>query len=295
MGDSGQVPVIYIAGSSHSGSTLLDLVLGSHSKIESLGEAKKIPQVLAKLRDLSGEPPVCSCHETIKRCVFWNSVLRLDDENFPERDDITKQLFADLGLARRALAFRGRKVLLDSSKNLGRLGFLTNDSGFKVNCVHLTRDPRAVAFSAVRKIEKKTGSLNSKARWGLLTKHAFDWASLNRKIQGRYRLKKSVNYLSVRYEDFVMAPESTLARVLSPIGLEFEASQIQFREFSHHNIEGNRLRLQGNSEIRFDSSYLNGLTSTEWWTMSIILLPILGSLGYSFSRKGSNFLPNEHQ
>ena len=284
MGDSCKVPVIYIAGSSHSGSTLLDLVLGSHSKIESLGEAKKIPQVLAKFRDSSVGPPVCSCHEPINQCAFWNSVLQLDDETFVEREEVTREPAADLALARRALAFRGRDVLLDSSKNLGRLRFLHDAPEFDVTCVHLTRDPRAVAFSAIRKIEK-TGPLDSKRRWRLLSKHAFDWASLNRKIRGRYLSKKSISYLRLRYEDFVLTPELTLPKVLAPLGLEFEPGQMQFRNFTHHNIEGNRLRLQGGSEIRFDASYLSGLTSIEWRTISFILLTTLCGFGYPFSRK----------
>ncbi len=295
MRDSSKVPVVYVAGSSHSGSTLLDLVLGSHSKIESLGEAKKIPQVLEKLRDPSGETPLCSCHEPINRCGFWSAVLKLDDGTFAEREEITQKPDADLGLARRALAFRGRKVLLDSSKNLGRLRYLSLALEFDVTCLHLTRDPRAVAFSAVRKIEKKTGPLDPVSRWRLLAKHAIDWASLNRKIRSRYRLKKSLTYLALRYEDFVIAPESTLAKILNPIGLEFEAAQMQFRNFTHHNIEGNRLRLQGGSEIRFDSSYLNGLTSMEWWAISLILLPTLGGFGYSFSRKQPTLEPNDRE
>jgi hypothetical protein len=295
MGDSSSLPVVYIAGSSHSGSTLLDLVLGSHSKIESLGEAKKIPQVLAKIRDPSGETPLCSCREPINSCGFWSAVLRLDEGTFTEREEITKQPAADLGLARRALAFRAREVLLDSSKNLGRLRFLSCVPEFDVTCLHLTRDPRAVAFSAVRKIEKKTGPLDPKSRWRLLTKHAFDWSSLNRKIRNRYHSKKSVTYLALRYEDFVMAPESTLAKVLPSIGLKFEAAQMQFRNFTHHNIEGNRLRLQGGCEIRFDSSYLNGLTSAEWWTISLVLLPRLGRFGYSFSRRQPTLEPNDRE
>ena len=40
-----KIPVIYVVGNGHSGSTLLDLMLGSHSKIESVGELKKLPQI----------------------------------------------------------------------------------------------------------------------------------------------------------------------------------------------------------------------------------------------------------
>ena len=83
----------------------------------------------------------------------------------------------------------------------------------------------------------------------------------------------------------MLTPELTLPKVLALLGLEFEPGQMQFRNFTHHNIEGNRLRLQGGSEIRFDASYLIGLTSIEWRTISFILLPTLRGFGYPFSRK----------
>lgn len=33
-----EIRVIYVTGKGHSGSTLLDLILGNHSQIESVGE-----------------------------------------------------------------------------------------------------------------------------------------------------------------------------------------------------------------------------------------------------------------
>jgi hypothetical protein len=286
MRDSAKIPLLYIAGSSHSGSTLLDFVLGSHSRIESLGEAKKIPQILEKIRARIGAPPICSCHVPIPECSFWKFALRLGDESFPEREAITTELSADLGLARRALGFRGREVLLDSSKNLGRLGFLSACPEFLITCVHLTRDPRAVAFSAVRKMEKKTASLDSRTRWRILIKQATDWAKLNRKIRARYHSKRSVSYLALRYEDFVSAPRDAVSRVLNSMGLQFEPAQLRFRDFSHHNIEGNRLRLERGSEIHFDAGYLNEMSTGEWLALSFLLLPSLVGFGYSLRRRG---------
>jgi hypothetical protein len=282
MSDPRLIPLVYIAGSSHSGSTLLDLLLGSHSKVESLGEAKKIPQVMQKIR--SGDSPVCSCLERIDDCPFWRAALCFDAPYFPERERITFEHGADLAMARRALAFRGREVLLDSSKILGRLGFLTREPAFRLVCVHLIRDPRAVAFSALRKNEKKFGSFSSGGRLRLLMRHAQDWSRLNLKIRNRFGSGKSVEYLPLRYEDFVRDPVMALKKILTCVGLEFESSQMTFRDAVHHNVEGNRLRFQSGCEIRFDSSYLEGLEWKEWLGATMPTLPALHCFGYKFGR-----------
>lgn len=284
MTEMPRVNLLYVAGSSHSGSTLIDLILGSHSEIESLGEAKKIPKILSTLKTGSQPRPICSCHTSIEDCEFWQSALQLENPNFLERERITFDSSVDLAMARRALDFCKKSVLLDSSKNLGRLAFLFREKGFSTTCLHLTRDPRAVAFSAIRKIERATGSAE-KNRIRFLCKHALEWSALNQKIQRRYRKKRDISYFHLRYEDFVFQPEISLAAVLKALKLEFEPSQMRFRDFKHHNIEGNRLRLHSGSDIRFDSSYLENLSALEWIAMTLLLLPMLSCFGYSFSRK----------
>ena len=275
------VNLLYIAGSSHSGSTLIDLILGSHTQIESLGEAKKIPKILGALQSGFLPKPVCSCHAPIVDCDFWKSSLLFETLDSSQRERITFDSSADLAMARRSLAFRNKSVLLDSSKNLGRLGFLAREAGFSITCLHLTRDPRAVAFSAIRKTER-SGPVKNRMRF--LCKHTLDWSALNRKIRRRYRKNAELSYLHLRYEDFVFQPESSLSKVLQLLDLEFEPAQVRFRDFAHHNIEGNRLRLQSGSDIKFDSSYLKELTKFEWLTTSILLLPTLSRFGYGFSR-----------
>lgn len=281
MPDTQRIPLVYIAGSSHSGSTLIDLVLGSHTRIESLGEAKKIPKILCNLQTGFQPKPVCSCHAPIVDCDFWKSALQFQTRDSSQRERIAFDSSADLAMARRALGFRNKSVILDSSKNLGRLGFLDGEAGFSTTCLHLTRDPRAVAFSAIRKTER---SGQAKNRIRFLCKHAWDWSALNRKIRHRYRKKSGLFYLHLRYEDFVFQPEASLSKVLQILGLEFEPAQVRFRDFTHHNIEGNRLRLQSGSDIKFDSAYLKELTPAEWLTSSLLLLPTLSRFGYGFSR-----------
>src|SRR5688500_770153 len=60
--------VIYITGAARSGSTVMDIVLGNHPEIVSVGELKN----LVKSGWARGE--YCSCGERAIGCPFWTAV-----------------------------------------------------------------------------------------------------------------------------------------------------------------------------------------------------------------------------
>ena len=62
------ITVIYIAGAGHSGSTLLDLLLGSVPGVLSMGEVNTIWSRAAARRDH------CSCGELLDDCTLWGAV-----------------------------------------------------------------------------------------------------------------------------------------------------------------------------------------------------------------------------
>lgn len=65
--------LVFIISSSHSGSTLLNLLLGSCDNISSIGEIKRLHNYLeedSKLNNLD-----CTCGVAINNCNFWNQVL----------------------------------------------------------------------------------------------------------------------------------------------------------------------------------------------------------------------------
>src|SRR5688572_22169017 len=66
----------YISAASHSGSTLLAMLLGSHSEVCTVGEIKA-----NKLGD--PERYRCSCGELIRKCSFWTTVsARMAEKGF---------------------------------------------------------------------------------------------------------------------------------------------------------------------------------------------------------------------
>lgn len=62
--------IVHIVGSGHSGSTLLDMLLGGHSKVSSLGEAYFLHFNVRNVR----EKDVCTCGEHVAECPFWMKV-----------------------------------------------------------------------------------------------------------------------------------------------------------------------------------------------------------------------------
>src|SRR6185503_4540845 len=73
--------VIYIAGTSHSGSTLLDLMLNAHPAIFASGELLKLNRQL-KIKDArKGTHAPCSCGApSLWECPFWSAVDRRTTE-----------------------------------------------------------------------------------------------------------------------------------------------------------------------------------------------------------------------
>lgn len=70
--------LIYIVSTKHSGSTLLDLVIGSIPEVFSAGEALYLPYQLLRTRDSNGlpdQPYICSCLKSFKECKVWQGVI----------------------------------------------------------------------------------------------------------------------------------------------------------------------------------------------------------------------------
>jgi hypothetical protein len=64
---------IYIVGRGHSGSTLLELLLGGHHDLVSVGELQKLSLQIAR-RD-KPYPGLCSCGRRPYDCDRWRAVI----------------------------------------------------------------------------------------------------------------------------------------------------------------------------------------------------------------------------
>ena len=73
--------LILIASAGHSGSTLLDLLIGNHPSVASAGEMNRLT--------LHAPDRVCACGETVTRCWYWNQV-RVDISKRRNRGDLIR-------------------------------------------------------------------------------------------------------------------------------------------------------------------------------------------------------------
>ena len=110
--------LIYITGNGHSGTTLLDMLIGSHSECITLGE----------IHQLTLKEGVCACGAiNYKECSFWRDIdLRLQADGGPElselhvdslhQDEFRRSNHALLGALQEKTKARW---FVDSSKKMG--------------------------------------------------------------------------------------------------------------------------------------------------------------------------------
>jgi hypothetical protein len=270
--------MIYILSLGHSGSTLLDLFLGSHSHIESGGEVRWYYDFMSANSVRSDEARVCTCGVNVANCYYWESVRNKVSDVYGKREidlrstELTEFEDYNYQALEAMLQVSKKQVFCDSSKDWSRLQNLLRSELFDVHVVHLVRDGRAVAYSNKK---KGHGYLNSLRTWQKLN------------LQYFLELESSTNvgYTCVRYEDLVNQPQRNISKILEAVGLGFEERQLQFWEFDHHNLSGNRMRIKGSQPIKRDTAYLDELSNIEWFLGSTLAFSGLRQFGYSMWRK----------
>jgi len=187
ISDINLTQLAYILAASHSGSTLLSMLLGSHPQIATVGEIKLSASAMGDIDCYR-----CSCGELIRKCNFWQKVkesMARQGYDFDIADAGTDYRKVDSRYARLVLGplHRGRllesirdaalrisptwrrqlpeihrrnaalasavseitrtEVVVDSSKTALRLKYLLRNPELDVKVIRLIRDGRAVALT----------------------------------------------------------------------------------------------------------------------------------------------------
>jgi hypothetical protein len=247
-----KVTVGYIAGSGHSGSTLIDLLLGSQPRIASFGELKKLDDVVSG-KASNGS---CTCGAAIADCQIWGPVLTaIAERGFRTHSvDPKYQDFLEMNatLLEALSKVSSRNILVDSSKSLNRLrGLLKLDrTKFETRILHVVRDGRAVGYSNARKGRD-------------LKEFVAKWAETNRAISKV--VTRDVPYLLVRYEDLVIAPSDTVRQMAAFLGASLDRTvSLDWAARTKHNVGGNRMRRKDTSAIRYDNEYVREISDEDW-------------------------------
>ena len=133
--------LVYIGGYGHSGSTLLEYLLAASPKTVACGEVASV----LRDRDRKGK---CTCRRPINECPVWGPL-------FASPDTLDGMSHEDLSRALLAQDRGAHAILINSTKTAWRSAAvpfrLAGALGGDFTLVHLVRDPRAVAWSGVKK------------------------------------------------------------------------------------------------------------------------------------------------
>ncbi len=228
------VKVVYIAGMGRSGTTLLGSLLGQLDGFFFGGEFRHLGARIAQHGS-------CGCGEDVAACPPWQAILSsafpgTDGAPDPSPLQIETSDAGVRGMVGQRLAARGllpdpprlvrsraafgavlraipevtgsrRRRLLQ----VARFGALLEAAGrVESTVVHLVRDPRAVAHSRQRRIERRGVALKPGP-----TGFALVYDSSNTVVElawGRDR------YIRLRYEDLVRSPAATVEQIAALVG-----------------------------------------------------------------------------
>ncbi|MBD3311255.1 MAG: hypothetical protein GF349_02005 [Candidatus Magasanikbacteria bacterium] len=273
--------IVFILGSGHCGSTLLDLILDCHSKIIGVGEFENV-----------GKEKLCSCGRDFEECELWKNILKhrdlsklkifrtkkdflLNKNNFyyykkeMRSVDLNSYITENENMFDQVLGFFDQKkdFIVDSSKNVDRFELLFKSNYIRPIILHVVRDGRAVTWSYFKKYKKAMP-------------YMWKWFAQNFKI---YYLKKrnKADYVFVRYENLAKNPKKEIERILNSLGLVYEENMLNFRNFTHHQAGGNRMRLSGTNEIKEDVSWKKNLPMKYRLLFNILF----GWLNFYYARK----------
>lgn len=269
--------IIYIAGYSRSGSTILDILLSSHHAIFGTGE-------LVYLFDdwLTGTR-TCTCGEVYKNCSFWQGlelpqgisleqaveiirqvesrkhVTALEEGTIPA-DTIQKYTLIQSALYNHIAISSGKGIIVDSSKTsrdmAGRFYALHKHTDLDVYVIHLVKNGLSVVESFVKKGSNWALEGHKKADRFIAARSSVGWLLANA-IAQRLGRKMPVNhFIQIKYEDLVSKPETVLHKLGQFLQMDLSEiiTRIQKETPLHpqHNVGGNRLRLA--EEVKFRKS-----------------------------------------
>jgi len=238
--------IIYISGLGHSGSTLLDMVLGVNEKAIGLGEIMPFLRRKDHIVDLKS---TCSCGKLGYDCEFWQNAEKVIENSKDETEayiKLAEYFFEKYG---------NDTILIDSSKNSYKYLEEINKK-YDLKVIYLTRDYRSWVFSRF---------VNN---GGLPIIWAYRWFFENLKIINQLK-KMNVSTINVGYEELSLYPDNVLPKLCKKLDIEYNDKMLYPNLTKSHIINGNLLRADAEKKqsIKYDGRWLT--------SFQINFLPVL--------------------
>ncbi|MEM9906888.1 MAG: sulfotransferase [Cyanobacteria bacterium P01_D01_bin.44] len=248
----------------HSGSTLMNLLLGTHPDFVSLGEVMH-----SFMYELKNPEAQCSCGEPASTCVFWGKVLhQVSAESQLDIPTGYQAIFETF----QAVYPSPKKQFADSSKSLEVIKLLDSTLQRPLKVVFVIRDVRSYTISQIDNLSRKFSSFNTKdkiLRNSLIRSRFYfylDWYYRNLRIRS-FLERENIPYIQVGYEEVCLRPDLLLGKIFRFLEVEKPAQSgkqqsAEPAQSESHIIRSNRMRLQkGKQTLSYDTRWL---TRNEW-------------------------------
>ncbi|MDA9981539.1 sulfotransferase [Gammaproteobacteria bacterium] len=253
--------VIYITSLAHSGSTLLNLLLGANEDTVAVGEVSQTLKALYKKNRFTRK---CSCGQLIPDCPLWgnvyNRMLGTGSLSYGEQFQI---------MLEEINRFYGENIaVIESSKAIDPLMKVNARHASKLSTIYLIRDVRGYVYAAYA---RQSGS-RATAKFAAV--EAFRWFRENRAIKIRLNAA-GIPFFQLGYEELCSQPAKMFNALTEFTGVYFDPGIPKPSLVNSHIWIGNRMRnnKQKMSGIHYDDSWARD----EWFKRQRwVMWPYLG-------------------
>lgn len=283
----------FITSAGHSGSTLLDMMLGSHPCCESIGELVHLPMDMAMNKQ-------CGCGHPMQKCGLWPVVMNrmgVDPRKDPyilnlgyalpmvgdkKRTSLLYRLttrsknaikYAELRLGIDwikkltpgfAIGIDNTLSIYDHVRDVTGKDVVVDSSKHYLRAVELyRRRPESTRIIVLVRdgrgvfysfLKRQYGRRFSMNAWREHYRRLY--ILLNKYVDPQHRIV-------LHYEDLVEDTQRTLDSLCKFIGLEYIDIMIGFRSLVHHNINGNDMKFLTSSELHMDVKWKKKLSISD--------------------------------
>ena len=302
---------LYVMSRPHSGSTILDILLGNTATVESVGQL---------VSDMGKLDNPCACGATIRACPFWREVrskveaagIGWDEAvrtsvgqahvgrfwhtlRARDGDPAMARLAEITAIVAGAIAeTAGKPVVLDSTKEPTRALFLARFYP-DARLIRLVRDPRSAVASHYWRLKDKGYFHFLRRDYRLpwlsplfLVLAAASW-TVGNLLQEVAVARAPGRVVRLRYEDLRDRPAEELTRLGRTLGIDVGAPIEMLARGetlpAGHDIGGNDIRLEHG--LRFDPAKETTRRTLPRWVELVTLAlcwPLMARYGYALRR-----------
>jgi hypothetical protein len=287
---SGKLRVVYVAGSGHTGSTLLALLLDAHPRIVSVGETSVKPKIR---RRGEAAKQKCSCGATVGACLFWRAIFRHvkaqgydlgpdcwsnDYRNehplahrLLTRDSSSRYVRALQQWSAHHLPLHASRMRRTDAVNVAFIRAALQTVNADVFCDTTKQTLRLRRLLDIAELDVRVITLvrdvrgyaaSARRRGHAVEDAAMTWLKDQEVIAGITKYLAEDRRVLVRYEELCNNTEATIRQLYRFCGVQEKAPPSSVSSAKHH-VLGNSMRLGGNIQVRLDESWRSKLTADE--------------------------------